>query len=106
MAMNGGSQMGNPVETLAKPRFLRMFAPVPGAPGCLSAMTTRVVSTCILLAAGSLCLPSCISSSKLQSTNEASVGRQLTDLDNAYRQGVVTEKEYLKLRKAIIKKND
>ena len=94
------------VETLAKPRFLRMFPPVPGCPGCLSAMTTRVVSTCILLIAGVLCLPSCISSSKLQSTNEASVGRQLTDLDNAYRQGVVTEKEYLKLRKAIIKKND
>lgn len=69
-------------------------------------MSTRVVSIRALLVAGALCLPGCISSSKLQSTNEASVGRQLTDLDNAYRQGVITEKEYLKLRKAIIKKND
>lgn len=69
-------------------------------------MITRVVFTCIPLITGAILLPGCISSSKLQSTNEASVGRQLTDLDNAYRQGVITEKEYLKLRKAIIKKND
>lgn len=69
-------------------------------------MTTRVVSVCVLLTAGVLSLTGCFSSSKVNSSNETSVGRQLTDLDNAYRQGVITEKEYLKLRKAIIKKND
>jgi len=36
----------------------------------------------------------------------SSVGRQLTDRDAAYRQGIITEKEYMKLRKAIISKND
>lgn len=69
-------------------------------------MTTRVVSACVLLTLGAFSMSGCISSSKVNSTNEASVGRQLTDLDNAYHQGVITEKEYLKLRKAIIKKND
>ena len=39
-------------------------------------------------------------------TQQSSVGQQLTDLDKAYQQGVVTEKEYLKLRKAIIRAND
>ncbi len=53
-----------------------------------------------------LTLTSCISSSKVDATGEGSVGKQLTDLDAAYRQGLITEKEYQKLRKAIIKKND
>jgi hypothetical protein len=55
---------------------------------------------------GSLGLTGCISSSEVKSTNQTSVGQQLTDLDRAYHQGVITEKEYLKLRKAIISKND
>ncbi len=69
-------------------------------------MSIRVVSTCILLSLGCLALPACVSSSKVNSTNQTSVGQQLTDLDRAYHQGIITEKEYLKLRKAIIKKND
>lgn len=57
---------------------------------------------------GVAALPGCISSSDVESsiTQQSSVGQQLTDLDKAYQQGVVTEKEYLKLRKAIIRKND
>lgn len=69
-------------------------------------MSIRVVSSSILLALGSLALSGCISSSEVKSTNQTSVGQQLTDLDRAYHQGVITEKEYLRLKKAIIKKND
>jgi hypothetical protein len=69
-------------------------------------MKIRVVCLNALLAVGAFSLSACFSSSKVNSSNEASVGRQLTDLDNAYRQGIITEKEYLKLRKAIISKND
>jgi hypothetical protein len=69
-------------------------------------MSIRVVFSCTLLALGSLGLTGCISSSEVKSTNQTSVGQQLTDLDRAYHQGVITEKEYLKLRKAIISKND
>lgn len=69
-------------------------------------MSIRVISTCALLASGCLSLSGCISSSEVKSTNQTSVGQQLTDLDRAYHQGVITEKEYLKLRKAIISKND
>ena len=49
---------------------------------------------------------SCFSSSELQNKPQASVGQQLTDLDRAYREGIITEKEYQKLRKAIIRDND
>ena len=69
-------------------------------------MSIRVYFSSTLLAMGSLVLSSCISSSEVKSTNQTSVGQQLTDLDRAYHQGVITEKEYLKLRTAIIKKND
>ena len=69
-------------------------------------MHTRSILSSILLVAASCGLTSCFSSSKVLSKNEASVGQQLTDLDKARQQGIVTEKEYLKLKKAIIKNND
>jgi histidinol phosphatase-like enzyme len=69
-------------------------------------MNYRSILSSVLLVTISLCLASCFSSSKVDSKNEASVGKQLTDLDAAYRQGIIDEKEYLKLKKAIIKNND
>ena len=69
-------------------------------------MNFRTLLSFILIAAFSCSLTSCFSSSKVDSKNEASVGKQLTDLDTAYKQGIITESEYLKLRKAIIKNND
>jgi histidinol phosphatase-like enzyme len=69
-------------------------------------MTIRIILSWTLLAFGSLSLTSCFSSSKVDSKNQASVGKQLTDLDAAYKQGIITEKDYLKLKKAIIKNND
>ena len=69
-------------------------------------MNVRSILSSVLLVALSGSLTSCFSSSKVDSKNEASVGKQLTDLDTAYKQGIITESEYLKLRKAIIKNND
>ncbi|MEO5916690.1 MAG: hypothetical protein ABIS50_20855 [Luteolibacter sp.] len=69
-------------------------------------MNARSILSSVILVAISFSLTSCFSSSKVDSKNEASVGKQLTDLDAAYNQGIITEKEYLKLKKAIIKKND
>ncbi len=69
-------------------------------------MNSRSLPSFIAIAVLSCSLTSCFSSSKVQSKNEASVGKQLTDLDAAYHQGIITEKEYLKLRNAIIKNND
>jgi hypothetical protein len=69
-------------------------------------MNRHLILSAIILFASPIALTSCFSSSKVNSKNEASVGKQLTDLDTAYKQGIITEKEYLKLRKAIINKND
>lgn len=69
-------------------------------------MSIRIVVPCFLLAMGSFSLTGCVSSSEVKASNEASVGQQLMDLDKAYHQGTITEKEYQKLRKAIISKND
>jgi len=49
-------------------------------------------------------LTGCISSSKIN--NQASVGQQLADLDKSYKDGLITQKEYERLKKAIINKND
>jgi outer membrane murein-binding lipoprotein Lpp len=62
---------------------------------------------CVLVAAvvSLLLLPGCVSSHKVQ-TQSASVGQQLQDLDKSYKDGLITQKEYEKLKKAIIKAND
>jgi len=55
----------------------------------------------------SLCLlTGCVSSHKTQTTQSASVGQQLQDLDKSYKDGIITKSEYDRLRKAIIKQND
>ena len=69
-------------------------------------MKFQSVISSLLLVCISPSLTSCFSSSKVNTKNETSVGQQLTDLDNAYRRGIITEKDYLKLKKAIIKAND
>lgn len=69
-------------------------------------MTLRsILSTFVLIAIASS-LTSCFSSSKVLSKNEASVGQQLIDLEHARDQGIITQKEFDKLKKALIKNND
>jgi len=69
-------------------------------------MNRKAILQGLFLILSPLTLTSCFSSSKVDAASEGSVGKQLTDLDAAYRQGIITEKEYMKLRKAIISKND
>ena len=50
-------------------------------------------------------LPGC--ASKTTASNQGvSVGQQLQDLDKAYKDGTISQKEYERLKKAIIKQND
>jgi hypothetical protein len=58
------------------------------------------------LSIGTLALTHCGSSEPKFRTTERSVGQQLTDLDQAHSQKVISDKEYKKLKKAIIKAND
>ncbi len=46
----------------------------------------------------------CYSSSRIN--NQASVGQQLQDLEKSYRDGIITQKEYERLKKALVRKND
>jgi len=45
-------------------------------------------------------------STKVESRTDSSVGQQLLDLEKAHDQGIITDKEYEKLKKNIVKKND
>ena len=69
-------------------------------------MKLTTILSGIVLAIGSVTLTSCGSSTEVRTTNERSVGQQLTDLEQARQQGIITESEYASLKKAIIKKND
>ena len=69
-------------------------------------MNPRAIFSSLLLIVLSASLTGCFSSSKVLSKNEASVGQQLIDLEHARQQGIISEKEYLKLKKALIKNND
>jgi hypothetical protein len=51
-------------------------------------------------------LPGCASKSTTTVTQSTSVGQQLQDLEKAYKDGTISQKEYEKLKKALIKKND
>lgn len=45
-------------------------------------------------------------STKVEVNQSASVGQQLQDLDASYQKGIITQKEYEDLKRAIIKKNE
>ena len=60
----------------------------------------------VVLAAASFALAGCGSTTKVTSTNEVSVGQQLSDLERARTQGIITESEYERLKKALIKRYD
>lgn len=69
-------------------------------------MNSRTILSCILIATACCGLTGCGSSTKVTNTSQLSVGQQLNDLENARQRGIITDKEYAKLRKAIIKNND
>ena len=69
-------------------------------------MNFRSKLSSLLLISISCVLSGCGSSTKVTSTNQSSVGQQLSDLDQAHQQGIINDKEYSKLKKALIDDND
>jgi hypothetical protein len=45
-------------------------------------------------------------STKVSTQTNSSVGQQLMDLQKAHDEGVIDDKEYARLRKSLVKKND
>ena len=64
----------------------------------LAAAPYAMVLMAALLTAG-------CSSSKVTNTPTQGVGQQLLDLDKAYKEGIINEDQYNKLKREIIKKN-
>lgn len=69
-------------------------------------MNFRHLLSSVALIALTATLTGCGSSTKVTNTSQTSVGQQLNDLENARQRGIITEKEYAKLKKAIIRNND
>jgi hypothetical protein len=60
----------------------------------------------VAVLAAALMAAGCVSSSKVNNAPTEGVGQQLIDLDRAYKEGIITEDQYNKLKKEVIKKND
>ncbi len=71
-------------------------------------MKTNLPGTGTLLALGALlmALNTGCGSTKVETQNSSSVGQQLMDLEKAHNQGIITDKEYEKLKEALVKKHD
>ena len=71
-------------------------------------MNAKTYLSASLLAAaliGSLLLTGCVSSAKVTTSPSEGVGQQLMDLEKAYKDGIITQDQYDKLKQQIIKKN-
>lgn len=68
----------------------------------LQASGLAVALGCLALAPA--VLTGCGSTTKVQQSH--SVGQQLQDLDKSYKDGVITQKEYERLKRRIIRDND
>lgn len=71
---------------------------------CLKSLTLLSPLLLLALLSTSLLAAGCMSSARVH--NEVSVGQQLQDLENSYKSGIINQKEYERLKKAIINKND
>ena len=69
-------------------------------------MNTKSILFSVLLLAITSILSGCGSSPTVTTTHERSVGEQLADLSEAHQQGIINDKEFAKLKEALIKKND
>lgn len=69
-------------------------------------MSIRIFASAILFAAVSASLTQCGSSKpKVTTTSERSVGQQLVDLEEARQKGLISDREFKRLKKAIVKSN-
>lgn len=72
---------------------------------CFQKHSSYVRSSLLLtLLVANLGITGCMSSARIN--NQASVGQQLQDLEKSYNAGIITPKEYQRLKKALINKND
>jgi hypothetical protein len=72
-------------------------------------MKTKTYLTAALLAAsliGGLLITGCGSTTKVSTTPGESVGKQLIDLEQAYKDGDISKEQYEKLQKKLVNKND
>jgi hypothetical protein len=70
-------------------------------------MNLRSIVSSVVLIAISCAVTSCGSDRPtVTNTTQTSVGQQLTDLDEARQQGIISNSEYNRLKRAIIKNND
>jgi hypothetical protein len=51
-------------------------------------------------------LTHCGSDTRVTTNSQISVGQQLSDLENAHQRGIISDSEYKRLKKVIIRKND
>lgn len=68
-------------------------------------MSFRFVVSSLSIVMFAVSLSGC-GGTKVTTTNEVSVGQQLSDLDRARSQGIIDEGEYKRLKKALIKRYD
>ena len=71
-------------------------------------MKTTIFQSSTVLALGTLLLAlhAGCGSTKVENQSNSSVGQQLMDLEKAHNQGIITDEEYEKMKKAIVKKHD
>lgn len=70
-------------------------------------MNLRAIVSSAVLAAISCAVTGCGSDRPTVNNNtQTSVGQQLSDLENARQQGIISNSEYNRLKKAIIRNND
>jgi hypothetical protein len=58
------------------------------------------------LALAGLSLLTGCGSTKVTTQSKESVGQQLMDLDKVYKEGVITQQDYEKLKRKIVREND
>lgn len=68
--------------------------------------TKSILFSGLLLAITSILSGCGSSTASFSTTNDGSTGAQLKDLSDAHKQGIIDDKEFSKLKKAIIKNND
>ena len=69
-------------------------------------MKPKTILTGALLLLSPAALTSCGSDPKFVTTSHVSVGQQFSDLDQAHKDGLITDREYKRLKKALIKRYD
>lgn len=61
-----------------------------------------VLVTCLLVLA--FALAGCGGTTRIETTNSVTLGQELIDLDKAYKDGVISEKEYKNAKESILEK--